>query len=107
MSYQEYTVKVFSDRTEWYQNGQLHRLDGPAIEYPNGDKRWYQNDQLHRLDGPAIEFSNGTKEWYINSVRFTENEFNKQVKVMQTPATCNDKTVEIEGVKYKLTLIKD
>jgi hypothetical protein len=49
---------------EWYQNGQLHRLDGPAIEGANGYKTWYQFGVLHRLDGPAIEFSNGDKKWY-------------------------------------------
>ena len=41
----EYTVKVYDTRTEWYQNGQLHRLDGPAIECSNGDKEWYLNDE--------------------------------------------------------------
>ena len=35
---QEYTVRVYVTRTEWYQNGKLHRLDGPAIEYVNGEK---------------------------------------------------------------------
>lgn len=48
----------------WYQNGELHRLDGPAIEYPNGDKSWYQNGKYHRLDGPATENINGDKYWY-------------------------------------------
>ena len=50
----------------------LHRLDGPAIEFSNGNKRWYQNDCLHRLDGPAIEWSDGTREWYINGDRYSE-----------------------------------
>ena len=46
--------------------GQLHRLDGPAIERANGDKEWYQNDLRHRLDGPAFEGADGTREWYQN-----------------------------------------
>ena len=50
----------------WYQNGERHRLDGPAIEYANGTKHWYQNDKRHRLDGPAVEWANGDKEWYQN-----------------------------------------
>ena len=33
----EVTVADNGDIT-WYQNGLLHRLDGPAIEYLNGDK---------------------------------------------------------------------
>ena len=56
---EEYTVKVYSDRAEWFQDGKLHRLDGPAIEWANGDEHWYQEGKLHRLDGPAIEYADG------------------------------------------------
>jgi hypothetical protein len=46
---------------------QLHRTDGPAVEYPDGTKRWYLNDKLHRTDGgPAVEYPDGTKRWYLN-----------------------------------------
>ena len=51
---------------EWWQNGAPHRLDGPAIEYADGGKYWYQNGLLHRLDGPAIIYDDGVKEWYKN-----------------------------------------
>jgi hypothetical protein len=50
----------------WYQNGKLHRLNGPAKEKFDGQKEWYQNGQLHRLDGPAIEKPNGDQYWYLN-----------------------------------------
>jgi hypothetical protein len=46
--------------------GQLHREDGPAMEYVDGSKFWYQNDKLHREDGPAVVNVNGIKRWYIN-----------------------------------------
>ncbi len=49
----------------WYQNGQRHRTDGPASEWADGSKSWYQNGQLHRTDGPASEYANGSKEWYL------------------------------------------
>ena len=52
----------------WYQDGLLHRLDGPAVEWASGRKEWYQNDKLHHLDGPAIEYANGNKEWYQDGV---------------------------------------
>ena len=54
-----------TDRVCWYQNDQLHRLDGPAQEWANGGKFWYQNGLCHRLDGPAIEYADGTKCWYF------------------------------------------
>ena len=63
----------------WYQNDMLHRLDGPAVEHGNGSKSWYQNGELHRLDGPAIECTNGDKMWYIDNVKLTEAEFSKRM----------------------------
>ena len=64
---QEYKVQVKDNGDkEWYQNGERHRLDGPAIEYANGTKSWYQNDKRHRLDGPAVEDANGYKAWHQN-----------------------------------------
>ena len=60
----------------WYnQNGELHREDGPAIEYTNGDKSWYQNGKAHRLDGPALESANGTRFYFINDRELTEDEW--------------------------------
>ena len=42
MDYQEYTVKVYLNGTKyWYQDGKLHRTDGPAVEGANGIKEWH------------------------------------------------------------------
>ena len=79
MTYKTYEVHVYSDDAKyWYQNGNLHREDGPAIEYADGGKEWYQNDLLHRDDGPAVEGADGTKKWYIEGVNYTEAEFLKK-----------------------------
>ena len=76
------TCTVDSDGTKRWRNkeGQLHRTDGPAIEWSDGDKDWWVNDQLHREDGPAIECASGTKFWYIEGNELTEEEFNKRQK---------------------------
>lgn len=88
---QEYQVKVYDERTEWFQDGMLHREGGPAIEFTDGTKVWYKrgykhrddgpaavgkdgsmswwkDGKLHREDGPAKEYANGDKEWYKNGV---------------------------------------
>ena len=74
--------RYYLDGTEfWYnQNGQLHRLDGPAIEQSNGTKYWLQNGKRHRLDGPAIEWSDGIKIWFIENKKYTEREFNAHLR---------------------------
>ena len=51
---------------QWYRNGKLHRVDGPAIEDADGTKAWFVDGKRHRVDGPAIEHADGTKQWYLN-----------------------------------------
>ena len=75
---EEYVVRVHEDRTEWFQNGTLHRTDGPAIEWEHGGKSWYLNGECHRTDGPAIECAKGDKFWYIEGKQYTEEEFLKK-----------------------------
>lgn len=47
------TSKELKNRTEW------HTKDG----------------KLHRLDGPAVEYTNGNKEWWINGVEYSKEDF--------------------------------
>jgi hypothetical protein len=70
----------YGEGKEWYQNGQLHRVSGPAIEKSNNHKEWWQNGQRHRTDGAAVELSDGDKWWFINGVQLTAAEFKLAVK---------------------------
>jgi len=68
----------------WYLNNQLHRLDGPAIEYADGSKRWYLHGQRHRIDGPAIEYTNGFKYWWYHGKYIkcsSQEEFERLIKL--------------------------
>jgi hypothetical protein len=62
----------FSNGTKhWFINGKEHRVDGPAVECygeNGGNKYWYIDGRLHRLDGPAIECEDGNEYWYIDGV---------------------------------------
>ena len=59
--------RVGADGTKsWRLNGELHREDGPAIEYANGTKEWWLNGEYHREDGPAIEYADGAKYWLLH-----------------------------------------
>lgn len=49
---------------EWREDGELHRLDGPAVIYPDGGESWYRKGYFHRLDGPAVTYTNGELRWY-------------------------------------------
>jgi hypothetical protein len=54
----------------WFVNNKLHRIDGPAIEYINGEKNWWVNGKLHRTDGPAAEYTSGER-WYLDNQVYT------------------------------------
>lgn len=52
----------------WYnKQGKLHRLDGPAIEFANGDKEWWINGKRHREDGPAV-IAGENEYWFLNDI---------------------------------------
>jgi|SRR5579859_2901924 len=68
----------------WLLNDQLHREDGPALEFTNGSKEWCFHGQYHRLDGPAVEHIDGYKAWYIHDQRIdcsSQEEFEKKVNI--------------------------
>ena len=73
-------VEYPNGNKQWYLNGKLHREDGPAIDYGNANKQWYLNGKLHREDGPALEYPNGIKYWVLNDVEFTEEDYNAKNK---------------------------
>ena len=78
----KYRIALDARGTRRYYNsaGELHRTNGPAVEWSNGTKSWYQNGLRHRTDGAAIECLDSDKAWYINGEELTEDEFNQRVK---------------------------
>lgn len=76
-----YRIKddCLGNRRYYNKAGQLHRTNGPAIEWDSGSKSWYQNGILHRTNGPAIEYTNGYMEWWLDGVELSKFEFEQAV----------------------------
>jgi len=57
--------------TKRYLNdeGQHHRLDGPAVEYLDGSKYWYINRISHRNIDPSDKWSDREKYWWFKGER--------------------------------------
>lgn len=49
-----------------YLNNEIHREDGPAVEFTDGTKHWYFNGKLHNIHGPAIINADGSEAWSLN-----------------------------------------
>ena len=97
----EYKVTVYDDCTVWKNlNGELHRENGPAIEYINGDKYYYKNNKPHRLGGPAVEYSNGAKQYFIEGKKYSEEQFLTTIEKMKRSLVGT--TIELDGVEYIL-----
>lgn len=67
MSEQLYT-KVSNGTVYYYKDPEqtiLHRTDGPAIVWEDGDEEWYQNGELHRMDGPAVTYKLSNSTYYL------------------------------------------
>ncbi len=54
----------------WTKNGQMHRENGPAVEYDNGDCEWFINGVRHREDGPAIIRTTENKKSDLNDFHY-------------------------------------
>lgn len=40
-----------------------------------GIKKWYGNGELHREDGPAVEYPDGRKSYWLKGKRYTKEEW--------------------------------
>lgn len=69
----EITRTEFEWGAEWRnEQGELHREDGPAIEWPDDAFAWCLNNNYHRIGGPAL-VANGCQEWWQNGQRHNED----------------------------------
>lgn len=48
----------------WFEDGALHRLDGPALRWQDGTEEWLQNGYHHRIGLPAVAGADGLREWH-------------------------------------------
>lgn len=65
------TVDEFGT-VRWRNNvEQLHRTNGPAIEWADGGILWCYNGQVHKGGNlPAVIWANGDKEYWYGGVRY-------------------------------------
>jgi len=101
--------KIYSEA--YYLDGKLHNPNGIAWKawLNNGQlisESYWLNGKLHNENGIALVewYRAGNiyqKEYWINGKELTKKEFDNRNK----PKPCDNKTVEVDGVKYKLTAI--
>jgi len=65
---------------EYWENNQLHRIGGPALDQADGEKYWFYRGKQSCLTGPAYTNSNGWSFWYIDGVEYSEKDWADLVK---------------------------
>ena len=61
-----------------YWRDRPNNFTGIAINV-RGTKWWLLNGKLHREDGPAVEWTDGNKHWYLNDIWYTEEQYKKEM----------------------------
>ena len=82
----KYCVVVDRCGSRRYYNaaGQLHRENGPAVEWYDGHKEWYQTGLRHRVDGPAITWPGGDcGSWFLHGRVYSQSEHARIVNTQQ------------------------
>jgi len=71
----QYFIEIdnFGNKLWRNKDGEFHRLDGPAVEFADGDKQWWIKGNLHRSDGPAIELGS-YKAWWKDGRKFPDKD---------------------------------
>lgn len=64
---------------EWYKDGKLHRIDGPARTH-KGNQWWFCEGLLHRLNGPAVDAKGHPKEYWINGQKLSPKYYKKEIE---------------------------
>jgi hypothetical protein len=97
----QYIIKN-SGGTFYYKDTEmtiLHREDGPASEYADGNKSWWLHGVRHREEGPAVVRINGTKSWWLHGKEVSEEEHKR--------LTTKEPTITIEGKAFTVAQLKE
>lgn len=99
------------------KNGQLHRLNGPAVISLAGGRSWWQHGDLHRADGPAVICPPGENEYWYRGKRYynitSDREWRRKTKILELEKIIKNiliefgktKKVNLDNVLDELTLI--
>lgn len=68
-------IEFANGNKEWYIDGICHREDGPAVEWADGSLFWYLHGNCHRKDGPAVEWAYCDREWWVYGIRFNRYDY--------------------------------
>lgn len=74
-------VRLTTDNVYWLSvhSGTIHKENGPALIYPNGDRVWYKHGMYHNEYGPAVVFASGKKEYWLEDKIYDKKEWKKLV----------------------------
>jgi len=57
-----------------------------SFEWNDGTKEWYKEGKLHRVDGPAVEYNDGGKRWYYEGKQIECNSTEEFLKIINLKA---------------------
>lgn len=77
-----YYVKINGKGEFWHKDVDCniqHRVFGPALLNFHGGEYWFQDGELHRVGGPAVTHTNkdGCGRYFLNGYGLTKQEYDR------------------------------
>ena len=73
----------------YLENGEYHRVNGPAMVFKNGTEKWLFHGKYHKSDGYAISYANGIKALFYygnyadNKVIFYNSIWRRKIEITE------------------------
>lgn len=70
--------------------GQWHRVDesgiqdGPAVIWKDETQFWCIDGKVHRIEGPAVTYPNGGQSYYLDGEKLTQEEWCRDPRVQRS-----------------------
>jgi len=82
-------IRYYDNKGNSLWRAKKNRSYFPLPEYKvktvekHGSKVWFKGDYLHRENGPAIEYKNGDVEYFLNGWKYDESDYIKEMRIQK------------------------
>lgn len=77
LHHQTHPAIISSGSNQWWNHGEKHRENLPAVNFADGTREWWYHGLRHRNEGPAVENPDGKNQWWLYGKKMSEQKFLK------------------------------
>jgi hypothetical protein len=90
MKFEDYIIDMNIRAVYYTLDGSFDEaMHTDKFDYKDG-KLYYKGSLVHREDGPALEWDDGDREWYLNGDQYTEKKYTELIKIKNMNKILNE-----------------